>query len=162
LQHLCLQVSKDDSGRWTLFNRASAALSNRSYGCFWRHGVFQETDYEVVPMGSGGLDSATLDMVNFNDFSVEVRSSADPWFAAQQATSGTLNFGMSKEEEELLGFILLLMGTVFGVQPCIACCLAYRKANQPRKRPRHDVRAETIGMRYRRDEECEDWVPGRA
>jgi len=117
LTHLCVQVAFE-GGSWRLAHRAAG--ENRSYGCTYKAGKWEAAEYTVVPVvrGQDGrwqeLQNST---VHFDDFSVEVRSVADPYFVALELTRGSLNFGWTEAEEDVLGIVLLVLGIVFGARP---------------------------------------------
>jgi len=128
LKALCVQVAVDASGGWRLAPRVPGL--NGSYGCSYQGGSWQALTYEKVAVGPPHLDRPTNETVAFDDFSVEVRSAADPLFTALEWTYGTMSFGWSQADEDILGIVLMVLGCVFIVQPCVQFGWRFRKRQE--------------------------------
>jgi len=150
LQRLCLQVALNASSQeWELAPRTPDR--NMSYGCDYAGGEFPAAVYKAVPASevmAGGR-------VAFSDVTIEVCSHFDPHFSALELTEGKLAFGMTAQEEDALGIVLICMGVAFCLPPgCAFLRARYRRrrgAPRPRqtrwRRPR-GPEPEMVGMKY--------------
>jgi len=175
LSHLCVQVEREGSG-WRLAPRV--ANRSTSYGCIYRgeHTKWEAAGYSTVPIIRFGENRQVLapnESAEVEDFSVEVRSFHDPYFKALELTAGSMSFGMTSLEEDVLGIVLIVMGGVFALANATAACAnrsrddeaeagdfaararirenirkARAKGQQARRRQRGQEDPETIGMRY--------------
>lgn len=130
LTGLCVQIAADETGAWRLAPRIPD--QNTSYGCsFSLHG-WEAAEYATVrtARGPGHREAAVADnrTVGFGNFSAEVRSAHDPYFTALSLTHGSLDFGWTEAEEDVLGIVLLIMGIAFGAPPVHAMLAAWRKS----------------------------------
>merc|ERR1712176_1227468 len=67
---------------------------------------------------------------------IEVRSRWDPYLFAHELTHGSLNFGLSAKEEDVLGIVLIVMSVGFSCPLLCTICrhwLARRKSRMPRR-----------------------------
>jgi len=155
LARVCAQVERGSHGEWRLAPRVSGR--NNSYGC----GEYADGDWAVPvykPLRASHLPEDVLMLsgsVNLKHLVVEVRSRADPFLTALEVTRGSLDFGLTAEEERTLGLVLIIFGLVLCLPPGCAFFANWRKrrklnaARYPaprRRRPKPD--SETIGMRY--------------
>lgn len=159
LSRICLQVVHT-KGRWQFAYRVPA--QNSSYGCAYESGHWTATIYKELdlvpndPSGEAarqGLHSAVVQMVVFDDLEIVVRSVHDPFLKALEVTNGSLDFGMTAEEEEWLAIVLLIMSVMLAVPAVCSLCLYCRRQGR-KNRPRQPIvirkqeTAETIGMKY--------------
>lgn len=117
LQHLCVQVQPDGAGGWRLSRRLPTR--ERTYGCTFqgKHHMWEATGYSHVPPAQPGEGKqrwyAPNSTATFLDFGIEVRSAADPYFKAMELTAGSLSFGLTSWEEDVLAIVFLVMSAVF-------------------------------------------------
>jgi len=175
LASLCVQVTFV-GGSWRLAQRTAG--EGKSYGCTYKGGHWESVEYSTVPYVKGEegtwqeLQNGT---VHFEGLSIEVRSAADPLFVALELTRGSLDFGWTEAEEDILGIVLMILGIVFGARPCFTCCRAmrgnrrkdpWRASRRPRlsraaaeaaraARLRREPNPETVGMRHAQDAQDE-------
>lgn len=150
IEQLCVQVAFNDSTQsWQLTPRATDY--NMSYGCDYAGGKFMAPAYKIIH-ASEAMEGGH---VKFDDFILEVYSYFDPYLRALELTHGKLTFGMTAEEEDLLGFVLIFMGIAFSVPPmCAFCRMWYKRRSKPASRytPPHWKRRgpdpELVGMKY--------------
>lgn len=117
LASICVQIALDADGRWVLARRDQH--SNMSFGCDYFHGEWHVPKYYTVPA------SLAVGFVSFDNFTVEVRSSDDPYFTALELTNGSLDFGMTSGDDRAIGIVLLCLGLVMACPPGMAmykCC----------------------------------------
>jgi len=170
LERLCVQVAPNgwvgETRKWELSPRISS--QNKSYGCDYAGGNWDAAVYSIVPATWGHLGTWNAGVVRFTELDVQVVSSADPYLSVLELTGGTLTFGMTQEEELVLGFVLLFMGIVLMGQSFCVLCLAWRKSRQrrshmPGRRRPPPVRLrnasepdpEWVGMKYMVDAPAE-------
>jgi len=169
LSRLCVQIKEDGDSGWQLARRIPDR--NFSYGCTYRgeKGKWEAAEYSTVPIvRKGRFSLAPNESADFEDFTVEVRSAQDPWFQAIELTHGSMSFGMTSLEENVLGIILIVMGGVFCLANITASCAMRRmhdddpfsprarqrqrvgkgRADAKQRRRQRELDAETIGMRY--------------
>jgi hypothetical protein len=111
--HICFTVRRISDSDWELHN----FNSNRLSGCAaYNGGRWDSIGYSKAPLRD--LDGKWEQQVR-----LEVRSSEDPYLAALNLTQGTLDFGMTAEDEQIWGQLLLTIGCVLAVPPSIALCV---------------------------------------
>lgn len=111
LSGICVQVAPDRDG-WKLATRD--LQRNESFGCDYSHGQWVAARYQQVPaMLAKGF-------VRFDNLSIEVRSVDDPYFSALELTEGSLDFGMTSNDDRSVGFVLLCLGLVIACPPSLA------------------------------------------
>lgn len=160
LSRICLQIANEGS-QWDFAYRMPQ--QNASYGCVydgrnWTSTVYKDLD--LVPTdptneaAEHGLNNAVMQAVVFTDLEIVVRSVHDPYLKALEITEGTLDFGMTSDEERWLGIVLLVMSVMLAVPPACALFFHCRKRSKHRmaQRPRV-VRSrkqdpEMVGMKY--------------
>jgi hypothetical protein len=160
LSRMCLQVDHDGS-QWHLAHRVPRLIS--SYGCEFESGNWTATVYEDMhlvptdPTGISeeqGLNHAVSQAVVFDDLEIVVRSAFDPHLKAIEVTQGSLDFGMTSEEERWLGAGMIIIAVLLAVPPVCALGLYCRKRSSKRKprrmqyTPKKRSHAETVGMKY--------------
>lgn len=112
LKTVCVQVAPSPGGdRWRLSPRSSA--SNMTYGCTYGRGAWEAASYQVVP---APFDSS----VSFGDLLLAVRSRDDPYLRSLELTDGTLDFGMTADDDRVLGIVMLVVGAAMCLPPCMA------------------------------------------
>mmetsp|Transcript_57336 Transcript_57336/g.167829 ORF Transcript_57336/g.167829 Transcript_57336/m.167829 type:complete len:381 (-) Transcript_57336:36-1178(-) len=110
LSRLCIQVAPASGGAWRPVPRVEG--HNDSYGCDFASGAWAAPQYRPLSLANAHSWHETWPrgVVTFNDIVWEVRSYMDPYFSAMELTNGTLNFGMSAAQEDVIGIVLLLLG----------------------------------------------------
>lgn len=164
LQRLCVQVEHNGS-HWQLVPRVKERPN--SYGCDYAQGDWATPTYGQMHMEGHGIHSSEqwpTGIVRFEDLVIEVRSRWDPYLVAQELTHGTLNFGMTAEEEDVLGIVLIVMSIGFSCPLCCTICRhwcksrqkqrprRYRPPSAPRWKPSREPDPELVGMRYAMDQ----------
>jgi len=159
LSRICLQVVHT-KGRWQFAYRVPA--QNSSYGCAYESGHWTATiykDLDLVPNDPSGeaarqgLYSSSVQMVVFDDLEIVVRSVHDPFLKALEVTNGSLDFGMTAQEEKWLAIVLLIMSVMLAVPAVCSLCFYCRRQGK-KNRPRQPIvirrkeASETIGMKY--------------
>lgn len=152
LAAVCMQVALQD-GVWRL-----AARENASYGCQFDRGRWTPGVYSTIKLSrtaqrwegttnlAGVLSAANL-TVDFGDLAVELRSSLDPLFGAMTLTNGSMDFGWSSFEEDVLGMVLLVMGCGFVSQAtCRLCWKSWRQRRSNSPGMRHAGRTPRLSM----------------
>lgn len=163
LVHVCVQVAFEDD-QWRLVSQAPG--ESGSSGCIYSRGNWRTAEYATVPtVHEPGVIWNELQnvSVNFHDFSVEVRSASDPYLVALELTNGSLDFGWSEVEEDVLGAVLMTLAVVFGFRPCRTVCKACfprsRKERFPRPPHRNSgskiAAAAAAAAKWRRDPDPE-------
>jgi len=134
LSNICVQVAKSSSGSWELAPRQAG--NSGSYGCKLTDGAWEAATYKTLPPEGFKPHKALFEIdwealenrsVSFDDFRAEVRSSYDPYFAAMELTGGSMTFGWTSAEEDILGIVLIVLGAVLGFHPCFLLCRAWRR-----------------------------------
>jgi len=150
LTQLCIQVRLEGS-QWQLAPRVPG--KSASYGCEWEEGNWTAAiykDVELVPI------DASAQVISFKDIDIIIRSAHDPFLKAVEVTEGSLDFGLTAEEERWLAIVLLVMASMLAVPPACALCAWWykrRKRGRPkspsitRPRPRKPD-PESVGMKY--------------
>lgn len=162
LERICVQVERAGAGAWRLASRVHGR--NNSYGCDFAGGDWAAPVYRPMDMEGQGTHSSEqwpTGSVHFEDLVLEVRSRRDPHLLAQELTKGSMNFGMSAEEEDVLGFVLIIMSIGFSCPLFCTLCRQWcknRRSNGPRRyRPPvtqrwraglRDPDPEMVGIRY--------------
>lgn len=150
ISRICLQIEREGS-KWRLASRSPEKLD--SYGCELHDGNWSFThykDFDLVPIDPGGQ------LVAFSDVQVVLRSVHDPFLRALELTQGTLDFGMTAQEERWLAFVLMIMALLLAIPPL--CALGnwwFKKRAKERNRYSFAARAkrqrpdpEMVGMKY--------------
>jgi len=157
LSQLCVQVERGADNRWQLAQRVEGR--NTSYGCDFAGGAWLVPTYRYLPVERpvSGLEQWPTGTIDYKDLVLEVRSRSDPYLRALELTHGTLSFGMSAEDEDLLGIVLIILSIGFS---CPLWCTIARHCCRRRhpgiRRHRSTSRnwkfrepdPETVGMRY--------------
>mmetsp|Transcript_90875 Transcript_90875/g.282701 ORF Transcript_90875/g.282701 Transcript_90875/m.282701 type:complete len:394 (-) Transcript_90875:76-1257(-) len=161
LARLCVQVERANQSSWQLAARAQGR--NASYGCDFAGGKWLVPVYRRLDIDRGRQqehEQWPSGAVDFDDVVLEVRSRFDPYLTALELTHGTLRFGMSAEEEDLLGVVLIVMGVAFSCPLWCALGRRWRRNRRSSKPGRRRVPMnwksrepdpETLGMRYAMD-----------
>jgi len=162
LSRLCLQIAKVD-GRWSWATRVPGQKD--SYGCAYVHGNWTTSvykDLDLVPIdptgqqSDQGIHQVVMQSVVFDDLEIIIRSAYDPHLKALEVTDGTLDFGMTADEERTLAIVLFVLFVMLGVPPAVGICLWWRK-RRSKRRPRYPIPArrqqrkpdpEMVGMKY--------------
>lgn len=160
LSRICLQILHDGS-RWQFAYRDPAQKA--SYGCVYKAGNWTPSAYadlDLVPSDptqddSNGLNTPTTQTVLFNDVELVVRSVHDPFLKAVEITEGSMDFGMSAQEERLLGLVMLGMAVLLAVPPACSFGFWWHKRSKRRRRPyrintpaKQRPSEEMVGMKY--------------
>jgi len=134
LERLCVQVERHNNGSWTLAPQVVGRKN--SYGCDYAGGDWAVPIYGHMAMDGYGTHSTEqwpTGVVHYEDLVLEVRSHSDPYLRAQDLTGGTLSFGVSKEEEDAIGIVLIILGIGFSCPLVITCCRHWCKHRRSRR-----------------------------
>lgn len=143
LKMVCVQVAPGRSGgAWRLAPRSTA--SNLTYGCTYGRGTWEAPSYQVVP-------APFVSSVSFGDLLLAVRSRDDPYLRSLELTDGTLDFGMTADDDRVLGLVMLVVGAAMCLPPCVA--FATRRASDD-----SGFGGRRIGRQYMDFEEEDDNV----
>ena len=100
LSHICVQLDKDDSGKWYLHTNAQT----NGFGCYTQ--THNATSYEVISLEPGQrIDDKYPFTMGYITWTI--RSSYDPLLLAKVLTEDTNNFGLGYFELRYIGFALL-------------------------------------------------------
>lgn len=159
LSRLCLQVAPASAGSsWQPAPKLS--WLNASYGCDFASGEWAVAEYRPLSV-ENNREGWPRGAVRIDDLTLEVRSHQDPYFSGLELTRGTLNFGLSAEQEEVIGVVLLVIGMTLSLP--LICALARSRAKNSWRRnagrryhssggiKRRHPDPETVGMRYATD-----------
>lgn len=117
---ICVQVHKDPtSKRWSF--RPSAPGQNGTYGCDFKFGEWVAPRYERVP------GPKAHGLVGFDNLTIQVRSSDDPYLLAVNLTDGQLDFGMTSQDDRAVGLVMLALGLIIACPPCFTMYKSYRR-----------------------------------
>jgi len=155
LTSICVQVRRAGSG-WRLAPRSAG--HNSTYGCKFHgaHHIWEAVTYTSEPLHTprkvyphGRPFIHTNASTAFDDFSIEVRFADDPFFKAVELTAGTLQFGMTKKEEDAIGIVLVIVGCVFFCIGAVAMCTKKKVADD-------EELASFAAVRNRRQWQCDE------
>ncbi len=133
---ICLQVKLVD-GAWA---------SNEGKGCSSTTN-WSPTTYVKVTAGvrsrSAGQDVPFDE--DWNQISVHLRHADDPFFAVEEATEDSLNFGVESSDMWTMGIVLIVVGLVLSVNPICAIRGTCKEAAQ------EEIQYEPVGLGDRYD-----------
>uniref|UniRef100_A0A7S4Q5A1 Uncharacterized protein n=1 Tax=Alexandrium monilatum TaxID=311494 RepID=A0A7S4Q5A1_9DINO len=159
LSRLCIQVAApaNGSGEWSVARQDPAR--NDSLGCDFASGTWAIAQYRplYLPKTPDWGGDWPRGAIRFSDLVLEVRSNMDPYFSGVDLTRGTMNFGMSAQQDDVVGIMLLLLGVALSLP--LICAVITRRAKRswpgPARRYATSGRwtgrrpdPEVIGMRY--------------
>jgi hypothetical protein len=123
LESVCVRVRLAVDFTWALDSVDEDGAPDQ--GCWWRYGQMTSAIYTPLVKADTAI---SLGGVTF-----QVRSSDDPYIAAQRLTEGSMYFGKDYSDQQWLGVSFWILGVIALMPCCVFFCVLQRSAKQKRQ-----------------------------